>query len=104
MKIITRAALAVGLTITAGQLLAATPVLDDRQQDQTQRIINGVKSGELTKLETRRMVKGQRQLNKMERKAKSDGVVTKKERAKLQRKVHKESAKIARNKHDKKKR
>lgn len=88
----------------SGQLFAGTPVLDERQQNQKQRIKQGVNSGELTKKETKRLVKGQAQLQRMENRAKSDGVVTKKERAKLQHKANKESAKIAKNKHDRQKR
>ena len=86
------------------QLMAGTPVLDERQQNQKQRIKQGIKSGELTKKESKRLINGQAQLQKMEYKAKSDGVVTKKERARLQNKANKESAKIAKNKHDKQKR
>jgi len=85
----------------SGQLLAGTPVLDERQENQKARIKQGVKSGELTKRETAKLAQGQKQLRKMERKAKADGVVTKKERAKLHRKANKESGKIAKNKHDK---
>ncbi len=104
MKKFTIISTMLGLAISASQLFAATPVLDERQQNQKQRIKQGIKSGELTKKETRRLVNGQKQLNKMERKAKSDGIVTKKERVRLQHKANKESAKIAHNKHDKQKR
>ena len=81
-----------------------TPGVDKRQKNQKVRIVQGVKSGELTKKETARLVKGQKQLRKMERKAKADGVVTKKERAVLHAKANKESRKIKRNKHDRQKR
>jgi hypothetical protein len=81
-----------------------TPVLDKRQQNQKARIVQGVKSGELTAKETARLVKGQKQLQRMEKHAKADGVVTPKERARLQHKANKESKKIFRNKHDNQKR
>lgn len=81
-----------------------TPVLDKRQVNQKVRIKQGVKSGELTARETVRLVKGQKQLHRMESRAKADGVVTKKERVRLQHKANKESRKIFRNKHDGQKR
>lgn len=100
------------ITIIAGASLllvsahssAGTPVLDKRQQNQKARIHQGVKSGELTKRETGRLVKGQRQLRKMKNHAKSDGNVTRKERARLQHKANVESRKIGINKHDRQKR
>jgi len=92
------------LLMFAGPAFAGTPVLNERQANQKSRIVQGVKSGELTAKETRRLVKGQVQLQKMENRAKKDGVVTKKERVRLQHKANKESAKIVRNKHDKQKR
>ncbi len=88
----------------SGLALSETPALDKRQKNQKTRIVEGKKSGELTRVETRRMVKGQKQLKRMEVRAKSDGVVTKGERARLQGKANRESAKIARNKNDRQKR
>jgi len=96
--------LALSAILASNFSLASTPVLDERQHNQKHRIGQGIKSGELTVRESTRLIKGQRQLNNMERKAKSDGVVTRKERARLQHKANKESAKIARNKHDRQKR
>ncbi len=84
----------------SAQLLAGTPVLDERQKNQNTRIKQGINSGELTKKEARKLVQGQKQLRKMERKAKADGKVNKKERARLQHKANVESDKIYRNKHD----
>jgi len=104
MKNITIIALTMGFLLAANHVFAGTPILNERQQNQKQRIKQGVKSGELTKKETKRMVRGQKQLNYLERKAKADGVVTKEERIRLQRKASKESVKIAKNKHDKQQR
>lgn len=105
MKNLIKTATAFALVLTFGsQVMADTPKLDNRQDKQKARITQGVKSGELTKKETARMVKGQAQLQRMENRAKSDGVVTKKERVRLQHKANKESGKIYRNKHDKQKR
>jgi len=79
------------------------PNIDKREQIQKHLIVQGVKSGELTARETARLVKGQKQLRRMEHRAKADGIVTKRERAKLQHKANKESVKIKHNKHDKQK-
>ncbi len=94
------------LALGAAQSFASdnTPVLDNRQVNQKARIKQGVKSGELTAKETVRLVKGQKQLHRMENRAKADGIVTNKERARLQHKANKESRKIFRNKHDGQKR
>lgn len=74
--------------------------INQRQENQQQRILQGVKSGELTAKETAKLKKGQVQLQKMELRAKKDGLVTKKEKARLQTKADKESVRIALNKHD----
>ena len=79
---------------------AGTPVLDQRQQQQKQRIKEGVRSGELTRPEARRLVRGQVELRKDERAAKADGVVTARERAKLQHEADQQSRRIYKQKHD----
>ncbi len=102
MNLLAKSFLLVSLVFVTDQVLATS--LDQKQQNQRQRIKQGVVSGELTKKETKRLVKGQKQLNRMERRAKADGVVTRKERARLHKKANRESAKIAKNKHDRQKR
>ncbi len=78
----------------------ATPVFDQRQANQEQRIQQGVQSGALTQKEAVRLEKGQDRLQMKEDKAKADGVVTKQERANLQRAENKQSARIYNQKHD----
>ena len=78
-----------------------TPVVDKREDVQKERIKDGVKSGELTKPEAKKLVKQQRNIKKTEAKAKSDGEVTAAERAKLDRKQDRASRKIAKQKNDK---
>ena len=78
-----------------------TPVVDAREQNQKARIKDGVKDGELNKVEAVRLRKQQRNIKKTEAKAKADGEVTPTERAKLERKQDKASRKIAKQKHDK---
>jgi hypothetical protein len=86
--------------VLATTAAADTPVLNQRQHNQAQRIGQGVRSGELTRPETRRLVHGQRELRRDERRAKSDGVVTDRERARLQREADQQSRRIYRQKHD----
>ena len=93
-------ALAAALLVIASPVYADTPVLDQREQNQAQRVRQGVQSGELTRRETARLVQGQAQLRRMEYRAKSDGVVTQRERARLQQKANIESRKIYRKKHN----
>ena len=79
---------------------AETPVIDQRQANQQQRIDQGVASGQLNKREANRLNKQQRHINKIEVRAKSDGVVTKKERARIGATQNRASRHIAREKHD----
>lgn len=95
-KILMTAALA-AISVPA---MAGTPRLDAREHNQRQRIAQGVRSGELTRPETRRLIAGERRLHRHERFAKSDGVVTPAERARLQRNANRMSARIYRQKHD----
>lgn len=84
----------------AGVQAQSTPVADQRQENQKERIKEGVKSGELTRTETARLAKNHRELRRIERRAKADGEVTARERARLQRKENQNSRAIRRQKHD----
>ncbi len=97
---ITAAALIGLCSALATTASAGTPVLDQRQQNQAQRIQQGVRSGELTRPETRRLVRGQRELRRDERAAEADGMVTARERARLQHEANQQSRRIYRQKHD----
>jgi len=79
---------------------AATPGVDKRQDNQQKRIDQGVQSGQLNEKEAARMDKGQARVEKIEDKAKSDGVVTKDERRRLHHAQNNESQRIHRQKHD----
>jgi opacity protein-like surface antigen len=79
---------------------AETPVADQRQVNQEQRIDQGVESGQLKEREANRLNKQQEHINKMEDRAKSDGVMTKRERARIGKAQHRASRHIAREKHD----
>jgi opacity protein-like surface antigen len=79
---------------------AETPVIDQRQVNQEQRIDQGIASGQLNERESNRLNKQQEHVNKMEDRAKSDGVMTKKERARIGAAQDRASRHIAREKHD----
>lgn len=78
----------------------ATPRADAREAMQEKRIQQGVASGQLTPKEAAAVQKGEARIDKVEDKAKADGVVTGKERAHLERMQDKESKAIYRQKHD----
>lgn len=101
------AGLAALVTVAAAVALPAfaqtttTPRIDKRQELQDRRIDSGVKSGQLTEREAARLEKGQVRVQKAEDKAAADGKVTGKERARIEKMQDRESARIARQKHDK---
>ena len=76
------------------------PGVNQRQHNQHQRIQQGVKSGELTRGETRRLETGQRHIRHEEARYKSDGQLTRAERADLHRDQNRASRDIHRQKHD----
>jgi hypothetical protein len=75
--------------------------VNQRQHNQQVRTKQGVKSGELTQAETAKIKTQQKHINQMEAKAKSDGVVTTKEKAKLNAAQNAASTSIYRKKHNK---
>jgi hypothetical protein len=93
------AALAIA-AIASAPSFADTPRFDARQHHQRERIVNGVRSGELTLRETRRLAAGQAHLNRVERRVEADGMVTARERARLQHEANQQSRRIHRQKHD----
>lgn len=84
------ALLAIGCGVASAQPIyrenprSATPGIDQHQQRQQQRIYNGVRRGELTGHEARRLEQQQRRIRHMERRARADGVVTRQERHQIQ--------------------
>ncbi|WP_315719575.1 MULTISPECIES: hypothetical protein [unclassified Bradyrhizobium] len=71
------------LVITSGASFAGTPLIDARQNAQSHRIYNGIASGRLTYPETQQLVRGQIHVQRLENRAKADGVVTPFERARI---------------------
>jgi len=74
--------------------------INKREYRQQQRINQGIRSGELTRREAERAEAGLAKTKIDERYAKADGVVTPRERARLQRDLNRESRLIYRQKHD----
>ena len=81
-----------------------TPVVNSRQKNQSARIKQGVKSGELTAKETAGLAKETKERRKDERAAKSDGTVTHEERKDLHKELNDTSKDIYKQKHDAQKR
>ena len=88
------------VTAVAASAQTATPRINHRQVRQEARIHQGVKSGELTRGEAMRLQAGERHIEGMKLRAKSDGVVTPQERARITRTQNRESARIHRLKHN----
>jgi hypothetical protein len=104
MKITILAATILAFAVGIASAQTATPRVTERQVNQQKRIGNGVRSGELTRPEARRLERRQARIAYDKAKAKSDGVVTAEERAKLAREQNRASRSIARQKHDAQKR
>jgi hypothetical protein len=77
-----------------------TPRIDRREARQDTRIDRGVRSGALTPGEQARLRTGQAHIDRMEARAKSDGVVTMRERRHMERALNHESRAIRRLKHN----
>ena len=71
-----------------------------RERREQQRINQGVRSGELTRREARRLEAGLARIRVSERIARSDGHVSPRERARLQHELNRESRRIYRQSHD----
>ena len=93
-------ALASLLAAVAVPAMADTPRLDAREQNQRQRIGQGIRSGELTRPEAHRLVRGEVRLHRHERIARSDGIVTRAERHRLEQHADRMSRRIYVQKHD----
>lgn len=85
---------------TAGGTSPNAASIDTRQANQDNRIQQGVASGQLTAKETYQLEKGQARVQNMETKAKADGVVTNKERARINQAQNVQSKRIYNKKHN----
>ena len=85
---------------TMASAQTATPRIDRREARQEARIHQGVRSGQLTRGEAMRLQRGERHIDRMESRAKADGVVSLRERARIGRAQNNESRRIYRLKHN----
>jgi opacity protein-like surface antigen len=79
---------------------AETPVIDQRQLNQEQRIDQGIAGGQLNRREANRLDRQQDRIGRMEDRAEADGVMTRKERARIGAAQNRASRHIGREKHD----
>ena len=77
-----------------------TPRIDQRQVNQEARIQQGVSSGAFNQREAARLERGQAHVQNMENRAKADGQVTARERARVLHAQDVQSRNIYREKHD----
>ena len=101
MKTIKSIAAALVSILLLGNLLFAQGTINQRERRQQRRIADGVKDGDLTRKEARKLEKQQAKIHAAEAKAKADGEFTTKERARIQKKENKASRQIYKEKHDK---
>jgi hypothetical protein len=88
-------------TLTLGAGLALAGGVKGRQVQQQRRIAQGVRSGELTRAEARRVERNAARIHRSVVRDRVDGgVFTPRERAKAQRRLNKQSRAIYRQKHD----
>lgn len=85
-------------------IFAATSVDAQTIGNDRRRIRQGVRSGELTRVETRRLVHQQRDIRRDVRAAKSDGVVTRAERREIKQEKRKADRRIYRARHNRRER
>ncbi|MET0535962.1 MAG: hypothetical protein ABW171_17230 [Steroidobacter sp.] len=76
------------------------PGVNQRQGTQTARIVNGVKSGELTQEEAQGLRDGRREIRQTEQEYKSDGALTRDERIDLHQDLNQQSKDIYEAKHN----
>jgi uncharacterized membrane protein YebE (DUF533 family) len=79
---------------------AGTPVINQRQANQQNRINQGVASGQLNARETAKLQRGQQHVANMKANAKADGVVTRGERAQIRHAQNVQSNRIYNKKHN----
>jgi len=103
MKRIIIAMLTSAVLLIAPAFAQDTPGIDQRKENEKDRIKAGVKDGSLTKAEAKRLKAEDKKVNKDIRRAEKDGVVTDKEKAKITKEQNKLSKDIAKQRKDKQK-
>ena len=92
-----------GVIVSALPALAGTqdPVVKQRERRQQQRIRQGMRSGRLTPQQARRLERGQARIHRTERRMKSKGYLTAKNRRRLAKMQNRQSRAIYQAKHKK---
>jgi uncharacterized membrane protein YebE (DUF533 family) len=88
------------VTATTAFAEASTPRAHERQVRQQHRIEQGWRRGSLTPRETMRLERGHRMLRREIARAKADGVITRAERARIQRMQNRMNRRIWMERHD----
>lgn len=76
------------------------PLVNARQQNQKDRIVQGAASGELTRTEAKKLVQERRDIKQLEQTYKSDGTLTTPERKDLHQQLDQAGKEIREEKHD----
>jgi hypothetical protein len=97
--------IAIALSVLVGQAATADPEarnhgINQRQENQKDRVQQGVKSAELTRKETQEVLKTQHDVAKLEKVYKADGTLSIQERRDLQRELNRAGKEIRAEKHD----
>lgn len=103
-RLIPAAALSLLILAPAAFAQPYTPGIDYRQDRQQDRIANGIRSGAVTPREAVRLEREQAAIQRMENRARADGVVTGRERARIHHAQNHASRDIYRQKHDRQRR
>jgi hypothetical protein len=99
MKRIIIALGALGIMATSAAA-SSTPGIDHREHRQLHRITKGIQNGSLNRQETARLLRHQVHIQRLEQRAKADGVVTRHERHRIRAAQNRQNRAIWRNKHD----
>ncbi len=100
IKKIIAATLLSAITLTSSNAIANSPNIDQKQLNQRNRIVQGFYSDTLTANEVRRLARQQRRAHRKERRFKSDGHFSYRERANLHLNLASTSRNIYRQKHN----
>ena len=94
------AVLSGSLLVGGGAYAQSMSTIDQRQDYQQDRIEHGIRDGQITSSEARRLEQGERAIDRAQARARADGVVTPQERARIDRMTDREGREIYRQSHD----
>ena len=94
------AVLSGSLLVGGGAYAQSMSTIDQRQDYQQDRIEHGIRDGQITSSEARRLEQGERAIDRAQARATADGVVTPQERARIDRMTDRESREIYQQSHD----